>query len=313
MRRLDPVLLLAAALWLATPGPTACEFDATGVPPLPDGILSHNEGSDSGGGGGVPVDCERSRPDLGSFGAKEGLLTGTWARRLVLKSERDTRNTGEWKDSTWTVYERVEVSHRGTTVREEVEVCGISMGIIDGAVTGFPQRLLDTLPVLAEEGELLTEATAGGTVGAAYRNPVPLVRLYGLATAAASKPWEPCKSYFNEAKLADECPLAMWPEIVDMDCDGHIGVTLDMTVGSADTEQVYMVQRDVMTRSGTVKSADRIDGSLTFEENNANLGSTQAMIKSNPPSRTVEGATFTMVRLAAGATCADANGAKFDE
>ena len=49
----------------------------------------------------------------------------------------------------------------------------------------------------------------GGTgAGAAYRNPVPLVRLYGLTTAAATKAWDACISYFDPNNLAAECPLA---------------------------------------------------------------------------------------------------------
>jgi hypothetical protein len=138
------------------------------------------------------------------------------------------------------------------------------------------------------------------------------VRLFGLKPEAAAKTWEACKSYFDPAKLAEECPLALWPEIYDMDCDGNTGVTLDMTVGTSPTEQVYMIQRDVMTRTGTVASPDRIAGTLALEENNANLGSSKAMLKSNPPSRVLDGSTFVMVRLPAGSTCSAVQGAKFD-
>ena len=126
------------------------------------------------------------------------------------------------------------------------------------------------------------------------------------------KAWAGCISYFDPENLDEECPLATWPEIVDMDCDGNVGVTLDMTVGTAATEQVFMVQRDSMLRTGTVRSPSRIEGTLTFEENNANLGSTKAMLKSNPPSRAKDGAGFVMVRLKGTAGCGDVAGAAFD-
>jgi len=316
MKGFGTLLLLGAAGALAL-DIAACEFDQTQVPPLPDDVLHFGQQGSGGGGGekpgGIEGDCERDEPVMADFGPSEGVLTGTWARRLILRSERDTRNTGEWKDSSWTVYERVRVSHQGTVLREVVEVCDLWMDTIDGANTGFPDALLASLPVLAEEGEFLTEETPGETVGSAYKNLEPLVRLYGLDPAAAGKEWAPCASYFNPANLKAECPLALWPEIVDMDCDGNVGVTLDMTVGTAATEQVYMIQRDAMTRSGAVESADRITGGITYEENNANLGSTKAMLKSNPPSRVVDGSTFVMVRLQDGDGCEAVRGAAYDE
>lgn len=295
---------------------TGCAFDQTELPPLPDEVLHYgqeageNGGNGGNGGGNGGGGCTREEPELPEFGASDGLLSGTWARRLVLKTERDTRNSGEWRDSSWTVFELVTVLHAGTRLREVVEVCDISMGVIDGATTGFPDAFINNLPILVEDGTFLS---GGDGVGAAYRDPGPFVRLYGLAPEAAAKPWEKCDSYFNPENLAAECPIALWPEITDMDCDGNVGVTLDMTVGTAATEQVFMVQRDVMTRLGAVKSADRIDGTITLEENNANLGSTKAMLKSNPPSRVVEGSAFVMTRIAEGAACSAVMGAAFDE
>jgi hypothetical protein len=291
----------------------ACPFDQTRIPALPDDVLYFGQvpdtGRDSGGGGGT--DCRRSEPAPGDFGTSDGVLAGTWARRLLLKTERDTRNSGDWKDSSWTVYERVAILHHGARLREVTEVCGIAMGVIDGAQTGFPDALLKSLPVLAQEGDFLS---GGEGPGAAYASPAPFVRLLGLQPEAAAKEWAECRSYFDASKLAEQCPLALWPEVYDMDCDGNPGVSLDMTVGAAATEQVYMVQRDVMSRSGTVRSADRIDGTMTLDQRNANLGSTKAMLKSNPPSRGVEGGSaFVMVRVAANADCTAVTGAAFDE
>ena len=321
MRYLDTAILCAAATAGAALALASCGFDETEVPALPDNVLHFGAASGGGsgngngnnGGGGGGADCKRAVPTLADFGASDGALTGAWARRLVMKSERETRGEGApWYDSTWTVYELVTVSHQGAKVREVVEVCAITMPVIDGALTGFPTALIKNLPILAEEGEFFGSGQTGAP-GSSYKNPTPLVRLYGLSPAAATKAWEPCKSYFDPNNLQAECPLALWPEIVDMDCDGNIGVTLDMTVGSAPTEQVYMVQRDEMTRKGAVKTADRIAGDLEFTEHNANIGSTKAMLKSNPPSRPAAGATFSMVRLPAGSACAAVQGAAFDE
>lgn len=318
MRYLIVFVLCAAGVAASALVLPSCAFDQTEVPPLPDEVLhfgegtgGNNNGGGGGGGDGGGGACERAVPDLADFGASDGALTGTWARRLIMKSERETRGEGApWYESTWTVYELVTVSHQATRMREVVEVCAITMPVIDGALTGFPDALIKNLPILAEEGAFLS---GGEGAGAAYRNPVPLVRLYGLSPAAATKPWEPCISYFQPGSEATECPIALWPEIIDMDCDGNTGVTLDMTVGSAPTEQVYMIQRDSMTRSGTVKTADRIAGTLEFTENNANLGSSKAMLKSNPPSRPAAGAAFSMVRLSTGAMCDAVKGAAFDE
>jgi hypothetical protein len=295
-------------------GLAGCAFDQTEVPPLPDDVLhfqkSGGGGNGGNGGGSGGGGCTRDEPDLPAFGTADGALTGTWARRLVMRTERDTRNSGDYKDSSWTVFELVTVSHAGARIREVVEVCGIAMDVIDGATTGFPDALIKSLPILYEDGTFLS---GGDGTGATYSNPQPLVRLFGLTPEAATKPWEKCDSYFDPNNLAAECPLALWPEIYDMDCDGNTGVTLDMTVGTAATEQVFMVQRDVMTRTGTVNSADRIAGTIALEENNANLGSTKAMLKSNPPSRVVEGSAFVMTRLPEGAACNAVMGAVFDE
>ena len=310
-------VFLPWALPLALCGLAACAFDQTRVPALPDTVLHFQPGAsaDTVGPAGCDATCTRDEPDVADFGTADGALTGTWARRVVQRTERDTREDGNWKNSSWTTYERVSVLQQGTRLRERSEVCAIAMDVIDGAQTGFPQRLFDHLPVLVEDGDFLTPATGDDVVGATYQSPAPLARLYGLAPAAAAKAWEPCGSYFDDDDLAAGCPLALWPEIVDTDCDCHAGITLDMTVGTAPTEQVYMVQRDVMTRSGTVQSVDRIAGTLSaFEEHNANLGSSQAMLKSNPPSRVDEGAsTFVMVRLADDADCGDVTGAAFDQ
>jgi hypothetical protein len=305
------------AVVVAVGGLRACAFDQTHVPALPDDVLHFTPGGepDTVGPAGCDATCGRAEPTPDDFGTADGPLTGTWARRVVQRTERDTREDGNYKDSSWTTYERVTVLQQGTKLRETTEVCAITMPLIDGAQSGFPARLIENLPVLLEEGEFLAWKTEGDVVGATYENPTPLVRLFGLSPAAANKEWEPCGSYFDDANPGPECPLALWPEIVDTDCDCHLGITLDMTVGAAATEQVYMVQRDVMTRTGTVESADRIAGTLTTYDNNAaNLGSTQAMLKANPPSRVVEGAsTFVMVRLGDDAGCGDVQGAGFDQ
>lgn len=314
MRSRLPVLTVAIPLALL--GLAACAFDQTHVPALPDDVLhfSPGGGSDIVGPTGCDATCAREEPDGGDFGAADGALTGTWARRVVQRTERDTREDGNFKDSSWTVYELVTVLQEGAKLRETTEVCAITMPLIDGAQSSFPATLIDNLPILVEEGDFLTWKTDGEVVGATYANPTPLVRLYGLSPAATSKAWEPCGSYFDDADPAAECPLALWPEVVDMDCDCHPGVTLDMTVGSAPTEQVYMVQRDVMSREGTVESVDRIAGILVaFENDAANLGSSQAMLKANPPSRVVEGASsFVMVRLKGTSGCSDVATARFD-
>jgi hypothetical protein len=310
------VACLAWIVPLALGGLPACAFDQTQVPPLPDEVLHFSPGgpaADTTGPGGCEATCSREEPPGADFGPATGALTGTWGRRVIQRTERDTREDGNWKDSSWTTYERVTVLHEGRRLRETAEVCAITMDLIDGARTGFPEKLFERLPIMVEEGDFL--ATAGTDVaGVDYASPAPLVRLYGLAPGAADKEWERCGSYFDDADPGAECPLALWPEIVDTDCDCHPGITLDMTVGAAATEQVYMVQRDVMERSGTVEDADRIAGTLsTFRQDNANLGSSQAMLKSNPPSRVVEGAsTFVMERLPDGADCRDVPGAAYD-
>ncbi len=298
--------LLVAFLFLLG---TACGFDRTYPPALPDEVLNAGQKPD---GGQDPVctpgegaHCTRQEPQLEDFGVADGALTGTWARKLTLASETDSRENNDYKDSTSTVVELVTVLHRENTVREVVEVCGISMVVVDGAQNYFPQNLIDHMPILAEEGDFITPSNGTEIIDAAYQNPTPLVRLYGLTEAASEKEWERCDSYFNPDNAAEECPMSLWPEIFDMDCDCQVGITFQVAVGTADPADLYLVQRAVMTRTGTVESADRISGQLEYEELAAVLDAAMAMLRSNAPTRVLpDSSTFEMVRLSEGADCA---------
>jgi hypothetical protein len=289
---------------------TACAFDETEMPPLPEEVIypqGRGDDDDSSIEQNQPAtSCPRAEPDLEDFGVKGGPLSGKWARKTVLAQETDPRENGDFQDSTMTYLELVEIEQNDAKMRETVELCDLDMMAVAGAKTGFPPLFIASMPVLAEEGEFLTSKEEGEIIGAAYANEKPLTRLWGLSPAAAEKEWEHCDSYFNPENLAEECPIALWPEVIDMDCDENPGITVQITLGAIGTEELYSLRRTKVWRKGTVETIDKIAGAVTYTEDTAIIGTSKEMFKSNAPMREVnEKSSFEMIRLDDSADCND--------
>ncbi|GAB4292520.1 MAG: hypothetical protein Kow0090_06470 [Myxococcota bacterium] len=282
---------------------SSCVFDETELQPVPDEIL-YPEQEAKEGGGAPKDDCKRAELSLAEFGESDGILTGSWARKVILASETDPRENGDFQDSTTTYYELVEIKHIRTWIRETVELCDLDMVMLAGAKTDYSELFLSVMPYLNEEGEFLKEAIPGETIGAEYANASPLVRLWGLTPEAAEKKWERCDSYFDVKNIAEECPIALWNEITDADCDGNPGISVQITLGALPPEEVYSIRRTKVLRKGEVESKDYIAGKVEFEEETAIIGASKEMFKSNPPFKPVnEKSLFEMVRLSDGADC----------
>lgn len=329
-RRLPLAVAVFAAVYLS-----ACFFEPSPIEGLPDSVFGDTAdvGGNGNGGNGDDDDssasgCPRSVPTLADFGDAPGALTGTWARRIVLPTGMDTRETGLFSESTTTLVEKVVVQQNGRKVRETVELCGKSMPVVDGAQISFPASFVQGTAIQAEEGEFLAAGAEANPVGQGYASASPFIRLYGLTTAAATKPWAKCISYFDEANTAVDCPIYNWPEIIDGDCDGAKALTAKIAFVGDPLDDIQFIRRTAMQRSGQVETKDRIAGAVTFEESQAILASTKALFKFNPGYHVCKAgddtakfpfcatpASFIMVRVADvtdGVDCAAVLAAKFD-
>ncbi len=221
----------------------------------------------------------------------------------------DSRDTGDYKDSTTNIIELVNVLHDAKRLRETTTICTNTMPVVDGVQIEFPNSMVATLPVLGEEGDFLSKS--GDPVGAEYQSPAELIRLWGLSEDAATKTLDPCLSYYNDA--ATQCPIALWPEVIDMDCDGDPGVTARIGFEGTEPSSVQMLRRTRMTRKGEVISASRIEGTIDVVEEQRIIGAEKAVFKFNSPYRALsENSSFVMLRVSDDATCADLSPALFE-
>lgn len=90
------------------------------------------------------------------------------------------------------------------------------------------------------------------------------------------------------------------PRVVDQDRDGHPGMTVRVKVLGLIEGETYIVQRVRYRLSGVVKSADRIEGTIEWSDEQVVLGATNPLLKADTvglPNPDPDASRFVMIRV----------------
>jgi hypothetical protein len=212
-------------------------------------------------------------------------LSGTWAQLDVRSALATVPMAGQVTRTTTSLF-LVTLSQAGNLVDVTQRLCALeSDSGTDLVQTVFPDALVASI---AEQSFQATLTQEDGLV--AYRE-APHVDVRGCHL---------------DDEEADDLPTAEDdPRVVDQDGDGRPGITVRITgVVNGD---VWLVQRLRSQASGTLRSADRVEGVIAWNDEQHHLGTDNPLLKDPTPSQpdpVAEHSFFRMVRVPAGSDCA---------
>jgi len=179
-----------------------------------------------------------SQPDAAAAAGLD--LTGVWAARVVNSQCFNGGLAGRDTVQITTLF-RVELAQNGLVVSTMTTPCSVDLTPFGGNQTTYPAAAITAIMTPGQTSHL-SEARIGATY-----TPDERVSLLGWRAAQGQDP-----------------KTAMVPEdendarLVDADNDTHPGVTL--TVSGRLSGDIYIANRNIVNITGTVISADRIQG-----------------------------------------------------
>jgi hypothetical protein len=249
-------------------------------------------GAGAGTGGAAGVDAAPSAV-CSALPATGPDLTGLWAWKTVgSRLMPKTAFTAEFRTRTVSVL-LADQTQTGTDLSVTAQYCDQYNEEDPGALTHvtIPDAYKRTLAPFTRTGTYAPQ----GDGGAAMLNLPPFVEVVGAHLA------DPANDVLPTA--------ATDPRVFDQDGDGNPGVTIKISgIVSGD---LYVVQRQKSDLLGIATSADRVEGHYGFTSEQVILGSTNTLLQSAASGQQAivdpdaSASTFTMVRVSAGATCAD--------
>lgn len=257
--------------------PVVAELPGTGDPP--GGTVGEPMGTTTPTGGAEPA---MTLPPSDGTPAVGIDLSGSWALKQHSTQNVMAPLVGMQVSETTTIAV-IDIVHTGTTVHAAQTICDMSFSAVAGTTTVWPAAAIAALPVATSEVTLDTV-----DIGTTYTQST--VGTFGWETMNPA----------TDALPAD----AMDTRIMDVDGDGHPGVTLQLQGFIAG--DVYVVARTATDLSGTLVSADRIEGSQVTRSEQKVVGASNPLLMSDVPSIADPDPaknTFTMVRLSAPTAC----------
>jgi hypothetical protein len=251
---------------------------------------------------------------------------GTWAAKLGVALTWPSSLTLATGSGQLTIYALFTGTETGNTVNATLLPCGITVPDFSGSSLAgselygltFPTTLFDHSPAFLPT--TAATVTLGGTTPGSSVTVPPMAFLIGLSLASPT--------------------TTAWPTTpetvtsVDMDQDTKPGVTTPYKTGgtysnvplnlakSARTDKAYLAARVVTSISATLASCSSISGTATVTNFDTHIigcevagGTTDCtatqsdFTDSNRPGYVAGAATISLVKLAAGATCATVRGA----
>ncbi len=233
--------------------------------------------SDAGSDGGPQ---ESQDVDGGHTDASGVDLSGRWVKFTAASALTDTIVGGEEESTTYSLL-RVEMEQDGNELSLHSEVCAVDIvAESDFAETILPDAFVDALEPTQRQGTF-------------SQGVFELPRHYELRGVEFEDSEDP-----ETEPLPDE---ADDPRVTDPDGDGNPGLTIFVDAGIVSGE-IYVVQRGWDEFEGSLVDDDRIEGKLTWDDEQEILGaSDSALLIAEPTSRPnpdEESSHFAMVRLA---------------
>lgn len=260
--------------------PVTAELPGTGDPP--GGTVGEPTGSTTPTGNAGNAAPDTTLPPIDGPPAVGIDLSGSWALKQHSTQNVMAPLVGMQVSETTTIAV-IDIVHTGTTVHAAQTICDMSFSPVAGTTTVWPAAAIAALPIATSETTLDTV-----DVGTAYTQST--VGTFGWETT-------------NPA--SDPLPAdAMDTRIMDVDGDGHPGVTLQLQGFIAG--DVYVVARTATDLSGMLVSTDRIEGSQVTRSEQKVVGASNPLLMSDVPSTADPDPaknTFTMVRLSAPTAC----------
>lgn len=181
----------------------------------------------------------------------------------------------------------VDWRREGTAATWTETTCSVEQSEVFDTVTSFPDAFVEHLPVRTRTAEL-----SAAEVGASLEGG-PYVDLVGVELDDPS----------GDALPSDEGD----DRVIDLDEDGHPGVTVHVDQAIMGEGDVYVVQRSTTSLSGVVVAADRIEGYLDSVPEQSVIAASEwwLELEAPPPEPDPEEANsyFVLQQVEDGTTC----------
>jgi hypothetical protein len=191
----------------------------------------------------------------------------TYALKEVLSIEVKNPNplSGKWGYQTTSSWKRLEWNRTDLEIEWSEELCGIYVSEVFGTKTAFPSAFIDTMPIRNKSGAL-SDALVGGLFEAG-----PFADLNGVELD------EP----FTDALPAS----ATDPGVIDQDGDGKPGITVNIDNDLMGKGDVYAIQRNLTSYSGTVVANGRIEGYVETAVEQVTVGASDWWLETEAETR----------------------------
>ncbi|RZA14391.1 MAG: hypothetical protein EOP10_28125 [Proteobacteria bacterium] len=235
----------------------------------------------------IAVSCGTSNTPVSQSSAVvfSQALPGTWARVQLLTSEASALGT---KSKTKVArYSLVTFANNGDEIVASEKVCEIATANSGSSSISFAPSILKAIPDSSysylpnAQGTALARPAAVEALGLALKDPA----VGALPTSASDS------------------------RVIDQDNDGNPGVTVNVEAKVVITisAELYVAQRTFWSESLTNITADTINGSVNWTQEQTILGSSNSLFTTVKPKVTTLPAesSVTLRKLSAGAGCAD--------
>lgn len=214
-------------------------------------------------------------------------MNGVWAQVQVVATLAQAPLLGTIKTRSVAVL-KYDVEQDGPALLMHEEVCALRLETdSDLTETVVPDAFVNALPHVSKPASVDLEAVPPTLFQPQF------VELHGVELEDPENEPMPAS--------ADD------PRVVDLDGDGHPGLTIYVT-GIIDGA-LYIIQRNRIALDGAFEGPDKVAGLMKYEQEQVVLGSDNQLLADHPPVSSVdpeaENTFFISVRMPSDATCAD--------